>query len=430
MHTVTITAVVTWLMLLGVAVGEDRLASERWHDEAYGLSLRPMRLAMLTEPPGDARLRFADADGTQITLFIRQTQAPVDIATIKKKTAQQTNYTYPSSLIVDDANPPDHLAKRPAGRIYFVIPDKQRGDWILGHVFVQIDPYAIADLELHCDAAAFADARKTFEMIADSIEFMNPVELDRIRTEQLEAGQAWIKSIPRERWLGELPREQWLRILEGSKDIGYMRIRMDRAEQLGMPGMRMEIRTHIEGTGSMVDTFGEFFESEDQQTEIWSNRASRRATSAPATLPASAPARPKAVSVAETGLRSDAQIDVTIETSSYIQPHQWETPTIAFLSQIDQRLIGPMLPHQASLAFYTYTAAAQSPTLMTVRTEPIVQGTNRGGYRVTLRPAPTLRQQVITYNAQGQLVEWVPAEGRAIKPTTPDDMRKIWKLPR
>jgi len=424
----TLTLTLCSLLTATIVFADDaRLGAERWREFGYGVSLLPPKGATVIDaPPGDALVAFVDADGTQISLTIREAVNVMDINGLKARAAQQLTIPFPSWVPMDDPDPLDELAGFPAGRVYMAIPDKAKGDWVMGHVFVLLDDFLFINLQMQTSAAAFHDAHRTFDAVARSIELMDPADLDALRTLQLETGQAWLKSVTREQLLAATPPSQLFRILVAGKDVGYMKITHEPAEQLGIKGRRVTQQAHTDGDGDSTDVASEFFEAEDGRSEVWLTHLTRRNDRAPS-LPTPAMMGDQSVNLRETGTRDDRGIEVITETRSRIETHRWATPQIAFLSQFKKMLMGPLLPRQrTTLAFYAYSPEVKKLSLMTLRIEPIVQGPQRGGYAVLMRPAPGTREQTFIYDAQGALFEWLPGDGRTFRATTPAELEKVW----
>ncbi len=418
------------------AADNSLLSSQRWSEDGFGLSLAPPQNAtVIDRPAGKALVLFQMVDGTQISLFIRQALDELSIDALKKEAVRQFTLPYPSWLPTDDPQPLESVADRPAGRLYMTVPDEKNGNWVMGHVFVLIDPYTFVNLQMTTSAAAFQQAAKLFDAVVQSIQFMDPLELDKLRTQRLEAGDAWLKSINRQQMLDANPPLLWLRITQDGKDVGYMRLQCGAEQQLGLNGISVQMRSHIESNGIVDEMFGDYFESMDRKQEVWSQGVTRKANvpDSESTLPGLNEKLPDTGTLRETAVRSGGVIQLTLESPTERRTdenaHQWQTPDLAYLSQVNRLLIGPMLPHRAmDMAFYCYNTAAGNIVLYTMSIEPILQGPQRGGLSVNVRPAPTEPLQKFIYDAKGRLVEWSSVHGRVLKPSTPEELRAIWNI--
>ncbi|MCC6681811.1 MAG: hypothetical protein IT445_13000 [Phycisphaeraceae bacterium] len=425
-----------WLGLTSVVAAQDSLLSaQRWSEDGFGLSLAPPQNAqVLDRPTGDALAIFQLVDGTQMSLFIRQSPDELSIDALKKEAARQFTLPYPSWLPMDDPHPLESVGDRAAGRLYMAVPDEKNGNWVMGHVFVLIDPYTFVNIQMTTSAAGFKDAARLFDAVIQSIAFMDPHELDKLRTEQLQAGDAWLKSINRQQMLQANPPLLWLRITRDGKDLGYMRLQCAAEQQLGLDGISVQMRGHIESDGSVDELFGDYFESMDRNQEVWSQGITRRPISSNTGGSLPGPGQPADTgTLRETAVRSGGLIQLTLESPTERRTEQnarhWQTPDVAYLSQVNRLLMGPMLPHRAmKMAFYCYNTAAGNIVLYSLSIEPILQGPQRGGLSVSVRPAPTEPLQQFIYDASGRLVEWSSVHGRVLKPSTPEELRKIWNI--
>lgn len=448
MRTIPILLLTVLIASATQAADLSRLSDETWQEFAYGVSLRPPKDAtVIDDPPGDALVLFVQPDGTQMSLTIREAVNPMDINKLKAMAAQQLTMAFPSFLPMEDPEPLTDIMNFPAGRVYMAVPDEDKGDWVMGHTFMLLDDFLFLNLQMQTEAANFAEAHKTFDAVAHGIGLMDPEELDRLRTQQIDAGDAWLAKLDRPTMIKATPETQLFRIVKADKDTGFMKMTHGPAKQLGIPGHRVLVQAHMEHDGGTSDVMSEYFETDDGSSELWGTNITKRRDQ-PAALPYNEVPAGQTINLSETGTRGRRSvdggeidnrpgrvnagrtipvIDVRIETQTRIENRSWDVPNVAFLSQFQMMLIGPMLPRErTTMAFYCYSSEEKKLALMTLRIEPIVQGPHRGGYTVYRRPAPTIGEEVMIYNADGRLVEWRTGDGQTFKATTPDELKRIW----
>lgn len=445
-NTIPATRILSWLTLASfifiltagyataiAAPQQDPLAQQRWQDEAYGLSLRPP--AQASEFPGtgdDIAVRFKVGESYQIKVAIQHTEDPVELAELKKRGITKFAFVQPSASILTEEQLT--LAGRPAVRVIYQVPGKVQ-PWILSQTLMQIDPTIFAVFEIEADKPVYDANRDVFQAVFDSVQLADPQELNRMREAQLAAGQAWLNTFNIKQLKAMAPPERWLRVIKDGKDVGYTRIQSSDAKMLGESGLRIKIQARITTGDSSFDTISDFFRSDNDRTEVWEIRTTKRNADKAPGLPSNAPKQP-ALTWVETGLRTGGEISVNRESPTRvdlavggealtkIDDVKWTTPPTAYVSQADLHVIYSLLPadRPQTLAFYAYHPAAHKLVLRTLRVEPLASGS----YRVHERVPPTFKPQVSTYNASGQLVQRVLGDGSLIMPATADQIKQIW----
>lgn len=412
------------LALPGVAAAADapRLDEERWHENAYGLSLRPPADAQrVTQPASGAIVEFVDAPGYSIGLFIRQSESEVNLNTLKQQLALEVSYGSREANVIDDHE--FKVAGRPGTASYFRV---KRGDreWVLGYALFRIDPYTIVQLRLDSSTEGYEANRALFEAVIDSIQFASPAELDRIRAAWIRAGQRWRQGLDRDMLKQAMVAEQWFRVLDGTVDVGYMRFRHSLATELGVPGIRVQVDSRIVIGPASFDTVSFFWEADNGQAELWSIRQAKRTLHrGPAT--GNAPAPPPQISE-ETGVRANGRINVKRALPGNVEELEWAVPPEGYLSQVELHLVPSLLPRneQQDFGFYAYASTEAELGLRTMQVYPA----ENGQYVIRERPTVNGPEQVSTYDANGRLIRRQFADGRVIIPATPEEMRAIWDI--
>ncbi len=396
----------------------------RWSEQAYGMSLvAPVGSAQVRQTDDGALVKFLTQDPSTISVYIRKSPAALNLPGVKDKAIGEFGFIYPSAVTLAQDSEPVTVATRAGLGLYMLVPDDKRGDWVFGQVYTLIDPSTLAIFQLDCDAGDFDAAIQTFLAMIKSVGFADPAELDRVRTQQIQAGQAWLESVKVEDVKAALIPEQWLRVTLGGKDVGYMRIRQyDEAEHVP-PGTGVDIQSHIvEGTNT-YDTEGKFFEENDRSVEFWTVTTTLRTPQRSAYSPTAAP-QPTTQNWRQTGLRDGNMMEVSQETPTNIKKTPWKTPPNVYLSQVNQYVLPSLFPHDKAteFAFYGFHQNQRKLSLRTYRIEPLPGGS----YRVYERPAPDRAQRVATFSPTGRLIERRMPDGRVYLATTPQELKRIW----
>lgn len=412
------------LVAPGVAAAADpiKLADERWHENAYGLSLRPPADARrVTQPRDGAVVQFVDDPGYSIGLFIRHSENEVNLNTLKQQLALEISYGSREANIIDDRE--FKIAGRPGTASYFRV---KRGDqeWVLGHAVVRIDPYTIVQLRLNSSTESYEANRALFEAVIDSVQFTSPAELDRIRSAWIRAGQRWRQGLDRDMLKQAMAAEQWFRVLDGTVDVGYMRFRHSLASELGVPGVRVEVDSRIVIGPASFDTVSFFWEADNGQAELWSIRQARR-TLQKGPAASNVPPPPPQISE-ETGVRANGRINVRRALPGDVDELEWAVPPEGYLSQVELQLVPSLLPRgdQQDFGFYAYASKEAELGLRSMQVYPAEDGRYVVRERATVNGA----EQVSTYDANGRLIRRQFPDGRTIVPATPEEMRAIWDI--
>jgi len=101
----------------------------------------------------------------------------------------------------------------------------------------------------------------------------------------------------------------------------------------------------------------------------------------------------------------------------------WPTPQRAYVSQVDAMLLPALLPREEkTYAFYTYHDETSRIGLRVMRVVP----TDDGGKRVFIRPAVQMEEELMEYNAAGELVQWRFPDGRSFVSTTREELARVF----
>ncbi len=405
-------------------VADDAGVRQRWSEQAYGMSLAPPPGSTQVQQTADGALvKFLTQDPATISVYIRRSRSDLNLAGVKDKALREFGFRYPSAVTLAQDSEPVTVADRQGLGLYLLVPDEKNGDWVFGQVYALIDPTTLAIFQLDCNAGDFDPTIKTVLATIQSVSLADPAELDRIRTQRIEAGRAWLESIKTEQVKSALVPEQWLRITAGGKDVGYMRIRHhDEADHVP-PGTGVAIQSHLIEGDQTYDTEGKFFEADDRTVEFWTVTTTLRIPQSGPRNP-DAPPQPEIQNWRQTGLRDGNALEVSQETPTSIKQLPWKIPPFPYLSQVNQYVLPALLPRDepTELTFYGFHQNARKLSLRTYRIEPLPGG----AYRVYERPAPDRAERIATFSPTGRLIERRMPDGRVYLATTPQELKRIW----
>lgn len=399
------------------------LGTKRWQEHSHGISLLPpLGSRLISQTADDAITRIVGDTGYTINMYIKKSSVDLGIQTITPKAIHQLGTLYPSAIILHQDTL--HLHGRPGVVIYFKIPDKKRGDWVMGQAFIQLDPRTFVMLKLEVDNQRFQEARKIYEAVIHSVEMQDPEELDQLRAQQISNGEAWLKQLTPARIHQAIRPDEWLRIVENNQDIGYMCIKNKTDTSMGLPGVRVDIQTRFFLGKNIYDSTSNFFASDDGTQEFWSVRTTVRPIKPALAQKTNAPANVN--SWAETGVRSNNKITVSLERPSGIEKNEWQQPPQGYLSQIKVHLLDRLLGNQDSqvMGFYTYHPNSQKIVYRTTSVQTAPDGT----IAIHARPSPEQDEYVTYYNPDGRFIKRVLPGGRSILPATQKELAVKWRF--
>ncbi|MEX0885676.1 MAG: hypothetical protein WD009_04475 [Phycisphaeraceae bacterium] len=430
------------------APDEALLDDERWTEDAFGLSFRPpANAARLQQTADGAIATFLDRHGLQLSVYIRQTQDPVDLKTVVARSQHELMMLFNGLLPAGrEDDPYVRLAERPGARLYFLVPgdpQRDREEFIIGQAFVQIDPFTVGQLLFETQADDYDRAREIFEALLATLELEDPAVLDARRTAMVDAGQALLAELDfaelRARRIGQ---PQWFRITLGGRDVGYMLREFAAATELGRDGLRIIERTRLHDGDVVYDSESDFFETDDGRTELWSIRTTERENRANRGRgggPRAGAARELSLRLeqsmgfgarrrawAETGVRDRRHIVVNRESPTRVDRKQWELPE-HYLSHVRGRLLADALPRRPEppagpIAYYSYDSNGVRLALRTWR----VETDEAGGRVVRERPAPDAAERVGWHDDDGRLQRRRMGDGRMLLPATEQEVLAIW----
>lgn len=426
--------IVLWLGLLSVvcrAGGQEPPETQeppRWQDASFGLSLQPPAGATLVQNARDTEiLRIRCKEGITINFRLRSVEAPLNIEGLAKQAIQSMSLAHPTSLISEQRLVT--IAGRAAARLQFYVPNDKTGPWTLAQTLILLDSHNVAVLHMDVAQHDLERAAPLFDAVVKSVRLEDPRHIEKEREAAILRSEAVLARLTAERISVVLAPDRWFRIIENDVDVGYMRIRQFRDTEMNLPGIRVDIQVRMLEGEKAADTLGNYFLADHKRTEIWSVRTTMRDKQARPRpqLGRGRQIEPGAtVSWAETGLRSDDEITVTVSTPSGKRDARWDRPPKGYLPHVLQTIIPLLLPRDATqtFAFYSYYPNATSLVLRTERIEPRPDRS----FMVHTRAAPDESESTSEFDANGRLIRQMLSDGRIVLPSTLNQINTIWRM--
>ena len=355
-----------------------------WSDNGYGVTVflpDDAKVTPLAQNPEIAK--FDLGQDIFVTMMISQMEQVMPLRAICVQATRDANFRYTPAVLLKDANEQLKLADRDALRFLMMVGEKRSQQWIFGQTLTLLRPDVVLAFQLEAPASRYDRAIELFTRLTDRVQIANDHALALRHRELLKAGDAWLKQLNPDLIQSLAHGESWHRITRDGEDVGYLRFAVRAGEQLGVTGVQMKEQIHRISEPLILDSFNEFFESDDNNAEFWSYKVTHRPmsplTDSVVKLPAPQPADAATPTQTwtDTGLRSiDAvddpqtgqpvrsrrtgemimapQIKVTLEAplpagmgaiqnKGRTQRLAWRVPPIAYLSQLKAKLLPYLL---------------------------------------------------------------------------------------
>lgn len=412
------------LLMLGWCAVEAGAA--RWREHSFGVSFQPPGGVEVDDRAGmDAIMRMPLGGSAVVELTIKAGAVELTIEEVLIEAVHQIAGAHPSASILEQKTRP--IAERPGGVIYFLIPGGKGGAFVLGQCFIKLGPKSVAVFQLEVDRGEFETGRETFESVIASVRVEDPAALQARRAAQLARGAAWLEKLTAHDTHQVLLGERWYRIVRGDTDAGYRVVTDERVEQLGLPGVRVKTRTRVHAGQTVYDSSSSFFLSDDGEQELWSIKTTARRLSDKQPKPdkGGLPGK-RAVSWAETGVRSGQTITVTYETPSGVNHSRSKRPGRGYVSQVQLQLIDRLIEPDLTepMGFYSYSAEGKRVNFTTV----VAAGSDEGAYEVRVRADPERGERVSVIGPYRGVLRCVLPSGMVMIPTSKAALELTWGL--
>ncbi len=420
--------------------GDDTglLLDKPWRELAHGISMHPPRGAKLIYNAGDSSVLRAEGRGYLIRTFIKRSKISLRAKvgrTDPSAPRQGGRERHPIENLVDIAHKEMTLTRpsvmltwqqrRFGGKdgawIVFRVKDKERGDRAVVQTFMVIDDFTFLLVQLDCGKADYSVARPTYDAVVNSITVESAKDVRERRVKWTSAALEWHKSVTADRLHKAIQPEQLFRITRNGKMVGWMLMTQARvkgweaAKPSAQPKVdrnartqprrspRRRIERNIDKAGIVVTIkarvymgTNDFFESvldvdcrsylsDDRKSELWNHRFSLRPLVAKRKAVGQVMVRGTESDVihaawADSGIREEEMITVSIETPNGVKYHEWQRPPkvlkmveykddvsdeiirrfdqpgFAYLSQVEWWMLPQLLPRneRKTYGFYTY----------------------------------------------------------------------------
>ncbi|QQE12063.1 hypothetical protein JD969_00895 [Planctomycetota bacterium] len=413
--------------------------AERWQEHSYGMSLiPPANTTQINNTSDGSLVKFKKSDAYLISVKIIHVDKVVELGDIASTADLKFLYAYPSAVPTKDEifkinNNIEALQR------FLYVPDKEKGDWVFGQTFIKLDPITFGMVDFECKATEFDIYTPIFKEVCNSIRLTSPDELDKQRIELIKNGQKIRESIDVDALASKLPyiaagdtttkpNEQWFRLVKNEKEIGYMRMRLYREEQLGQMGIRIEINASAKDGAETISVKQDYFQTTDRQFEVWSTRKTSKNPKQSIQIQTRNKEKevlPETTSVAITGTRSGNKLTVSIDKDADVRTLEWQIPQEQYISQVGRIFLFSQLPQRIphDFAYYGFDSTNEKLSLMIGHITPT--DSNDGSYWLEFLPGLDASPVYSCYDYDGTLLRQELPDGLILIPSTIEQIKII-----
>ncbi len=398
------------------------LAEQRWREDAYGISIRPPVGTRLFEQTADDYLLRIIDDGRrfQITVALKQSHDALTLEQVVASAQQQIESLQPASDVI--GREAKKIGSYDGAFIYFRVPPATTGDnAMIGQAIARLDPRRFVVFEIRSSIHEGRRHIPTFEAVAQTLEVADQAALAEQRKQAAERGHAWRQRLTVAQLHDALIDEQYFRLVQGDRDIGYMRVRQETTDQ-GVKinpesGVSVEVQSRMVLGELTVDSLATMYLANDDTSEVWNVTTTYR-------QPNPESGQTDARTFTETGARSGARIEVAVNGPRGMKKYSYKRPIVGYLSKVESQMIGQLLPpdRAATYGFYWYDSTTGKLTFRTDQVTPTLTG-----YTLATRLNPKADPLRATFDSAGRMLSKQLSPDRTLIAATQKIILNRWQ---
>lgn len=438
-----------------------KLSDVRWQEYAYGLSLLPPEDCRLVRKTAAEHLLSITDETERYVVNVKVSRSTrsltleevLHIARDQMNRSQPDNRPVVSQELAGDpkaAGKSDHTAVeklqvdgRDAVLFYYLVPalfdvkaldrdtrpkDKAaRDNAMIGQAILQVDSFTFVILSMTAETKDAQIVMPMFKSMLQSVRMADLKALNEQRTRAAAAGQKWRMNVTAERLRASLIPIQRFRLVKDNKDIGFMSLEQSAGQMRKQAGVRAIVRAYMDDKSVRTIVGAEYFLSDDDENEYWTNMTTVHASSVAAGGKAAgqglkwdACKEHRACfcyTFTEKGIRTGRNIAVTLEApNEFNPPKQYNRPAGGYLSLLDAWVLPQIMTLDSTgkrvlggpreYGYYWYNSSMGRMTWRNDKLVPI-----QGGFVLLSREAPNSLDLRGVYTAEGALKEKQLANG-------------------
>lgn len=397
------------------------LEPRRWTERKYGISLNPpIDTTVVIQPGEPVFARILDDDRAfEIRLSVKQVKRKATVEELLEAVRLQIVDENTTSVLLEEL--PGTYADLPGFVGFYRVPMTGVDDVLVGYSILQADPQHHVVIEFRGKYPLYARQRPMLIAMLNTLKVADQKALLEARKQAITRTLNWRKQTPPVRMMTALAGERYYRIVEASRDVGWMKVTQRHGEFNAADGVKVTAKTHMQSPAGRLDAVADYFRPDEAAApgEAWSVRATVR------NIPGQPPDTSR--TAVETGTVTLGLIKVVFDGNSGVPAKRVELtrPSTAYLPQAEAWVMHRLLPREqpATYGFYFFNNNARNITFRTDRVTPTLDG-----FTVHTRLSPNEPELMHRYDALGELVERELGGGRSMIRTSEAQLKAIWRM--
>jgi hypothetical protein len=409
----------------------DVLSDKRWWSEEHGISLRPPLNSRIIElDADDALVRIVGDGGYTIRLYVKQSKSAASAVAARDMTLASLHKAsvIQKVLLKSEEKDKPQVDGRPAALLYYrTMPAKNGAARMVAQTYFNINDRTIAMLQFDVPDLQYRDTARIYQGLVSELRVEDPEKLVLKREEELARGDAWLKTLTGNQLEAAIVPEQYFVMLDQTVPTGYVVIYQKKVIDDRAPGISVRLVALMDSPEQDMVIKSHAYISMDRQEEYWSTEVSIRSRTKTRSNINSPTNNLPDKTWRDSGERAvvDGKMMVRIkrDTPAGEQIVDGEVPPKAYLSQAETYMLDKLLPHDVDTT-YGFIAYSGTSGRMTMRTDEVTRTPE--GALVTSITVPNQPAQVSHFDRMGKLLGRSLANGHVIRPTTMEELKKLW----
>ncbi|QDU72135.1 hypothetical protein [Mucisphaera calidilacus] len=405
----TVLVVLCCLVLPGVCAGAT------WSEPMFGISIDyPDTCGVVEQTTDRALVKFVGHDGVVGSLYLETQEQDWDLPAVKKRALSQLAFGAKQPLLVEESPHRTMVADHRAHWWTLRTQTENGGDVLLGQLFIMLSPRRVAVIQVEAAWEQRDEATRLLHALREGFSVEAQERLAEEHLERLRAGDRWLGGVLEAMATQAETQTRWYLIESEGRAIGYERRVVRPTTELGVSGLSVEVRRHVETNRHHERTIVRAFASADRQVEIWEARTTVTAADRPGGA---------GLDSATTAVRSGEVLSVTFESPTRTWQREFPIPDMAYLPLAHQLAMGVGWRDAASepVAYFSYYMPVE---LMAFAIADVTA--SPAGWDVRLYPAPKRAAQRLRFGRDGALLRHETPDGRVVRVVSPGELRAVF----
>lgn len=360
-----------------------------------------------------------------------------------------------SGVSIDEGDPDLRVGQAPAAQFYAGFLSSANQPVITGYTVALIEPGRFLIFQVDSTAAHAGVAVDVYERLLASVETRNPADVVAARAAAVKTGQAFLDSLPASEFLAALPDEpvRWLRTVapdpshpDGVREVSYQRVEMRVGKRGELNPQKPSARwtkaeledgllVKVEARAVLGPASSPAAQVVDSQSIYWMKLDESGRGEESWTVRMVLKERGQDSVYLEVGARLGDQLTVTTNAPG-VPPveKRWRVPEEGYVSQAETHLLPRLLARakaQADMAFYAYSSSLNEIKLRQERIARVAEGEDgvpaHAAWKLLTEVAEGAAPRIYYLSESGEVVRGQMPDGAIVAPTTPEELRAVWR---